>query len=114
MSTQSVAQLLQTLLYGKRFFPYYVHNIVAGVDDEGKGHVYSFDPVGSYERRPYQAAGSASSLVQPFLDNQVGFNNLFKKPETPLPLDKVLRIVKDAFTSATERDIHTGDYLQLM
>jgi 20S proteasome subunit beta 6 len=30
-----------------------------------------------------------------------------------LPLDKALRIAKDAFTSATERDIYTGDYLEL-
>lgn len=32
---------------------------------------------------------------------------------TPLELDQVLRIVKDAFTSATERDIYTGDCLQI-
>jgi 20S proteasome subunit beta 6 len=30
-----------------------------------------------------------------------------------LPLDQVLKIVKDAFTSATERDIYTGDYLEI-
>ena len=32
---------------------------------------------------------------------------------TPLELDKVISIVKDAFTSATERDIYTGDCLQI-
>ena len=37
----------------------------------GSGAVYSFDPVGSYERETCRAAGAASSLVQPFLDNQV-------------------------------------------
>ena len=31
----------------------------------------------------------------------------------PLELEQVLRIVKDAFTSATERDIYTGDCLQI-
>jgi 20S proteasome subunit beta 6 len=30
-----------------------------------------------------------------------------------LPLEQVLRITKDAFTSATERDIYTGDYLEI-
>lgn len=114
MSTPSIAQMLQTMLYGKRFFPYYVFNILGGLDSEGKGCIYSFDPVGSYERRPYQAGGSAASLIQPFLDNQVGFKNQQGKPQVSLSLDNVLRIVKDAFTSATERDIHTGDYLQIM
>ena len=37
----------------------------------GKGCVYSFDPVGSYERETYRAGGSAGSILQPLLDNQV-------------------------------------------
>ena len=36
--------------------------------------MFSFDPVGSYEREVYRAAGSASSLLQPLLDNQVLFH----------------------------------------
>jgi len=39
----------------------------------GTGAVYSFDPVGSYEREACRAAGAAQSLVQPFLDNQVSW-----------------------------------------
>ncbi|KAI9138333.1 nucleophile aminohydrolase [Paraphysoderma sedebokerense] len=115
LSTPGIAQMLSTMLYMKRFFPYYVHNVLGGVDEEGKGCVFSYDPVGSYERRPYQAAGSATELIQPFLDNQVGFKNqVGYKPDTVLlPLETALRIVKDAFTSATERDIYTGDYLEI-
>ena len=37
----------------------------------GKGAIYSFDPVGSYEREKYRAEGSSSAMLQPFLDNQV-------------------------------------------
>ncbi len=44
---------------------------VGGIDVDGTGAVYSFDPVGSYERESCRAAGAASSLVQPFLDNMV-------------------------------------------
>ena len=40
----------------------------------GKGAVYSFDPVGSYERETYRAGGSAGAILQPLLDNQVGVN----------------------------------------
>lgn len=67
----SAARLTQTMLYGKRFFPYYVYTIIGGLDAEGKGCVYSFDPVGSYERTQCIAGGAAASLIMPFLDNQV-------------------------------------------
>lgn len=71
MSLSSIARLISNMLYGKRFFPYYVYNILGGIDEDGKGAVYSFDPVGSYERETCRAAGAAQSLLQPFLDNQV-------------------------------------------
>merc|ERR1712212_1339638 len=79
MSTKSVAAMLSTILYYKRFFPYYTHNVVAGLDEEGKGAIYSFDPVGSYEREGYRAKGSSASILQSFLDNQIGEKNLKEK-----------------------------------
>ena len=88
MPLRAIARLIQTMLYAQRFFPYYVYNILGGIEEDGKhqptivyechsyqllgsGAVYSFDPVGSYERESCRAAGAAQSLVQPFLDNQV-------------------------------------------
>ncbi|CCG82412.1 putative Proteasome component Prs3 [Taphrina deformans PYCC 5710] len=117
MSVQAVARLIQTMLYGKRFFPYYVTTIVAGVDEHGVGAVYSFDPVGSYEREQCRSAGAASSLIMPFLDNQVNLKNQYDEngePQkaTPLELSKVLSLCRDAFTSATERHIEVGDGLE--
>jgi 20S proteasome subunit beta 6 len=32
---------------------------------------------------------------------------------TLLPLDTVIRIIKDAFASAAERETQTGDYLEM-
>ena len=50
MSTPAAAQMMATMLYHKRFFPYYISNILAGLDENGKGCVYSYDPVGHSEK----------------------------------------------------------------
>lgn len=122
MSPSAAAQLLMTVLYGNRFFPKYAYCILVGIQD-GKGVLYSYDPVGSYskagERRA--AAGAASDLIVPFLDNQVEFKNQYlpyswdeEKPISPLSMDKVRKLVMDSFTSATERHIEVGDGLQIV
>ncbi|KAL9006700.1 MAG: hypothetical protein Q9188_000574 [Gyalolechia gomerana] len=125
MSVKACAQRLSTILYGKRFFPYYVHAILGGLDEEGKGALYSYDPVGSYEREQCRAAGAAASLIMPFLDNQVNFKNQYipgsgeghaleARQATPLPRAEVEQLVRDAFTSAVERHIEVGDGLQML
>lgn len=61
---------------------------VGGIDRDGTGAVYSFDPVGSYERESCRAAGAAQSLVQPFLDNMVRlYISLFAFPSSSLFLN---------------------------
>lgn len=36
MTSGAIAAMLSTILYGRRFFPYYVYNIIGGLDEEGK------------------------------------------------------------------------------
>ena len=71
MSCPAMAQLLSNTLYYKRFFPYYTFNIVGGLDDEGKGCVYTYDAIGSYERSGYSVQGTGQGLVVPVLDSQL-------------------------------------------
>lgn len=113
MSTPATAQMLSTMLYYKRFFPYYISNVLAGFDTDGKGCVYSYDPIGHCEKSKFRAGGSAGALLQPLLDNQIGLKNMQNIKEEPLPLEKALAIMKDVFISAAERDIYTGDSIKI-
>lgn len=125
ISVKACAQRLSTILYSKRFFPYYVHAILGGLDEDGTGALYSYDPVGSYEREQCRAAGAAASLIMPFLDNQVNYKNQYipdsgvghelqPRGFEALSEEHVVGLVKDAFTSATERHIEVGDGLQML
>ena len=125
ITVKACAQRLATILYSKRFFPYYTHAILGGLDEDGTGAVYSYDPVGSYEREQCRAGGAAGSLIMPFLDNQVNFKNPFipgsgeghalkERERRPLPRSEVEKLVKDAFDGAVERHIEVGDGLQMM
>ena len=124
-SVKACAQRLSTMLYQKRFFPYYVTAILGGLDEDGKGALYSYDPVGSYEREQCRAAGAAASLIMPFLDNQVNYKNQYipgsgeghaleQRKAEALPRHEVEQLVRDACTSAVERHIEVGDGLQMM
>ncbi|CAI0385509.1 unnamed protein product [Linum tenue] len=108
--------------HSKIYKLYYTFNVLGGLDNEGKGCVYTYDAVGSYERVGYSAQGSGSVLIMPFLDNQLKSPSPLLLPAqdavTPLSQSEAIDLVKTCFASATERDIHTvssrGDNLEIV
>ena len=71
LGVQSVANLLQQILYGRRGFPFYSFCVVAGIDDrdcDGTGAVYVYDAIGSYERVAVGCSGTGREILQPILD----------------------------------------------
>lgn len=113
MSTTACAQMLSTMLYYKRFFPYYICNVLVGFDNDNKGCIYSYDPIGHCEKTTYRAGGSAGALLQPLLDNQIGQKNMQNVTQQPLSQEKAIAILKDVFIAAAERDIYTGDSVSI-
>ncbi|OWA50976.1 Proteasome subunit beta type-1-B [Hypsibius exemplaris] len=118
MSTKAMMALLLPTLYGRRFFPYYVRPIVAGLDREGRGLVASYDPIGTPEFFDYVIQGSAENLVHPFLNNQIGAKKTLSDVPIQAPpeltLEKAVKLLKDSFLAAAERDVYTGDTVTLM
>ncbi|KAK7450651.1 Proteasome subunit beta type-6 [Stygiomarasmius scandens] len=117
MPLHEIARLMQTMLYARRFFPYYVYTILGGIEEDGSGAVYTFDSVGSYERDTCRAAGAAQSFMQPYMDNQVNYKNQRSTHgsfrSTNLPLSSVLSLVMDSFANASERNAEVGDGIEI-
>ena len=115
MEPAAAAQFVSNMLYSRRFFPYYVDTILVGLEPDGTGAVYHYDPVGSMEKLKYSTSGSSSSFLYPFLDHKVGEKNLdqSKKRTQDLTVDEAIQLAKDVFISATERDIYCGDGVEI-
>ncbi|KAM0676288.1 Proteasome subunit beta type-6 [Gurleya vavrai] len=111
MSIHSAAHLLHNLLYSKRFFPYYSYCLLCGFEN-GKAFVYSYDVVGSYAETKCRVDGSGACMIQPILDSKLTFNN-WEGEKEDLSVENVVKIVKTAFTAVSERDVKTGDFMEL-
>lgn len=101
MSTAAVASLLSNTLYNRRFFPFYAFNVLAGLDEEGHGVIYSYDAVGSYELLKYGVQGSAQSHIIPIMDSCVAKRNR-NESYADLDREEALNLIKEVFTVATE------------
>jgi 20S proteasome subunit beta 6 len=112
MTTNSASQMISNTLYYKRFFPFYAFNLVCGLDANGDGAVYGYDCIGSFEKIQYGCVGTSMSLITSLLDNQVGF---LTQPSNKkdLSIEEAIDVVKDAMTCAGERDIYTGDSMDV-
>lgn len=70
----------------------------------GKGAVFTYDAIGSYERTGYSCQGSGQALIMPVLDNQLKAVSPLVLPAvsiaTPLAEAEAVDLVKDCFATA--------------
>lgn len=61
--------VLSLMLYSRRSFPYYCFCLVGGINKEGQGELYRYDPLGSFEKTNKACLGENEEIFQPFLDS---------------------------------------------
>ncbi len=99
MPIVAAATLMSNILNGRKFAPYYVQLIVAGIDRDGY-HVYSLDAAGGSIPDDYVTTGSGSPYVYGVLEDH------FKEGMT---LDEGADLAIRALHMAMKRDSASGN-----
>lgn len=99
----SVAKMMSSLMYERRFYPLLTQVIVGGVD--GDAAIYTLDPLGSVLPDDYAAVGTGAEMALGVLDQE------FKKGMKEK--DAVTLAVK-SIKSAIMRDAASGDGIDVL
>ncbi|MBI4020448.1 MAG: archaeal proteasome endopeptidase complex subunit beta [Candidatus Aenigmarchaeota archaeon] len=98
ITIKAASHLVANILYGRRFYPYYVQLIVGGYDE--KPRMFSLGADGSVlEEAKYYSSGSGSPMAFGVLEH--GFRK-------GMPVDEAKKLVAKAVKAAMRRDIGSG------
>jgi 20S proteasome subunit beta 6 len=124
-----MSNLLAAIMYDRRMFPYFTSTILGGLDRVGRGVLFRYDAVGSFERVRAVCAGKGEQLMQPALDRLTNMeedaapwrvtdiDDVFEstgEKVVDLSVDEACAAVLEAYRSAAEREITVGDGVEMM
>ncbi len=98
-----IANLLSTILFSSKWFPYIVQLIVGGYDV--KPRIYTLDPYGSVTEEKYTATGSGSPVAIGVIESEY---------REDLTLDEAMHLAAKAVKAATLRDVASGDGVDVL
>ena len=104
MSIKAIATYISNILFSSRLFPYVIHTIVAGVDEQGP-NMYMIDWFGSLTKEQYIATGSGSPIALGVLEDSY---------YEGISLKEAIPIVVRAINSAIRRDPGSGEGIDVI
>nr|WCZ58409.1 proteasome subunit beta type-3 [Paratrimastix eleionoma] len=100
MSPKAVTQLTSTLLYEKRFSPYYCEPIIAGLDADNKPYIAGLDLLGCIASpEDFVCSGTTS-------ENMMGVAESFWKPD--LEAEPLFQAISQTLMAGLNRDCLAG------
>jgi len=99
----SLAKMMSSLMYERRYFPLLTQVIVGGV--VGKPEIYTLDPLGSVLPDDYAAVGTGAEMALGVMDND--FKEGMEEKEA-------INLALKAIRSAVMRDTASGDGVDVM
>lgn len=131
ISLKATSHLVSSVLYSRRFFPFYSFCTIGGLDEKGVGALYRYDAIGSFERVQTSCSGKGEYLIQPILDELTDMeedDSLWRINESgdsfesisessfvqSLSCEEAVKCIVRAFRAAAEREISVGDGLEVL
>ncbi len=105
LSVKAAAKLLATILYSYKYFPFLSEVLVGGVEEDGRARLYVMDPVGSLIEDDYAAIGTGASIAIGLIESNYNID---------MPLDKAKELAISAVKVAIERDVMSGDGIDIL
>ncbi|HWQ67880.1 MAG TPA: archaeal proteasome endopeptidase complex subunit beta [Methanospirillum sp.] len=100
MSLAAASTLLSNILHGNRYYPFYVHLLIGGVDETGPV-LYSVDAVGGTSKEDnIVATGSGSPMAYGVLEDRF---------RAGMPEAEAIELAIRALRSAIKRDAGSGE-----
>lgn len=100
MSTNTIMNMISTTMYEKRFGPWMVEPVVAGLDKDNNPHICSYDFIGAQSvSTDFTCAGTTS-------DQLMGVCESFWKPD--MDPDTLFETISQCLLSAVDRDCLAG------
>ncbi|KAL0221895.1 hypothetical protein RCL1_001749 [Eukaryota sp. TZLM3-RCL] len=97
---KTFAHLLSSVLYEKRFGPYFSEPIVAGLSNDGRPYVCTMDLLGTItETKDFVAAGTCTEAL-------MGTSESLYRPD--LEADELVDVISQCFVAALNRDAVSG------
>ncbi|KAJ1675722.1 proteasome core particle subunit beta 3 [Spiromyces aspiralis] len=100
MQPKVLANMISSMLYQKRFGPYFIEPIIAGIDENNKPYIASMDLIGCIlTAKDFVVGGTAS-------DNLYGMCEALWEPD--MGPDDLFRLASQALVNAVDRDAMSG------
>ena len=105
ISVQAMGKMVANYLYQRKMAPLYVMIVIAGVEENGDGHVYTLDAGGSLTEDDYGMAGEAMYFASGLLEAEY-------KPT--LTVKKGVEFMKKVIKNAVVRNAMVGSGMDVM
>ena len=104
ISVRTAAKLMANVLFGNRFYPYYVEPIIGGIDGSGS-QLYVLDPIGSLMDESYIATGTGATIAIGILED---------KHSDTITVSEGRELAINAIKMASRREATSGDGIDVL